>query len=625
MAPYPETKGDWMPQSTVARAISVRVFVSLAAAISLLCLGGSVFFFLHSTRSDGLTSQIEAQLDELGVKPGTVELTSQKALRVRHAIAAGDFATANQISADVYAQSRIQTWRFDPFESFIAAVFVATPPEFARRLDEWVAKDATSALPLLFRAQYSYNVGWDKRGHDFSNETSPERVAVFADDMKKALADVNAAIHADADNPYSLYLKLRILQGSGLSQAFAAAFADGIAKFPAYYPLYEIALSTLQPRWGGSIPAMYAFVEKYAGNAPQFAPLKLLYLSLYRHLLSTASVECNASGGDRDKTTRCVVAFMQQAIAPGLEQNALDALQLYDHTDKYEFGLMAKDIISDMLATTDADTYSGAILQLAATSMHSDTQLKERHPSHNDYIVDELVAESWQNKGFYANAMAKYKEALADAGQAMFPREEDKNNALALIYERLSEAAAQQHQYLDEIVYEKAAVLLGLKWDEHYICHGYYELKHYDEAVQACTDAIQSTDNSFAWYWRGEAYDQSGREGQALVDLTKSADLDDYFSPSAAIAATMIYFNRNDNQNALDILNKYTFLYDPNRTDKSLVAVAYNNRCYAYMQLGDLKKALDDCTQSLKYGSIPDAFRKQQELVKRLAAPEKRS
>lgn len=39
------------------------------------------------------------------------------------------------------------------------------------------------------------------------------------------------------------------------------------------------------------------------------------------------------------------------------------------------------------------------------------------------------------------------------------------------------------------------------------------------------------------------------------------------------------------------------------------------------MQLGDLKRALDDCTQSLKYGSIPDAFRKQQELVARLNPP----
>lgn len=52
------------------------------------------------------------------------------------------------------------------------------------------------------------------------------------------------------------------------------------------------------------------------------------------------------------------------------------------------------------------------------------------------------------------------------------------------------------------------------------------------------------------------------------------------------------------------------------------MAVAYNNRCYAYMELGELEKALADCTQSLRYGSIPDAFRKQQELVAQLGPSE---
>jgi hypothetical protein len=40
------------------------------------------------------------------------------------------------------------------------------------------------------------------------------------------------------------------------------------------------------------------------------------------------------------------------------------------------------------------------------------------------------------------------------------------------------------------------------------------------------------------------------------------------------------------------------------------------------MQLGKLNEALDDCTASLKYGAIPDAFSKQQELVKRINAKE---
>jgi hypothetical protein len=36
------------------------------------------------------------------------------------------------------------------------------------------------------------------------------------------------------------------------------------------------------------------------------------------------------------------------------------------------------------------------------------------------------------------------------------------------------------------------------------------------------------------------------------------------------------------------------------------------------MKLGQLQKALDDCTMSLKFDRIPDAFHKQQELLKLL-------
>ena len=42
------------------------------------------------------------------------------------------------------------------------------------------------------------------------------------------------------------------------------------------------------------------------------------------------------------------------------------------------------------------------------------------------------------------------------------------------------------------------------------------------------------------------------------------------------------------------------------------------------MQLGELEKALDDCTASLKFGSLPDAYRKQAELTKLLRAKQSR-
>ncbi len=420
MAAHNELASDPDGARITARAGSARILIAFIAVMGLLFLGGAVFLRYHP-RTDELTSQINTRLGELDVKPTSIELTSQKALRVRRAIAAGDFATATQITGEVVGRSRIQSWSYYPYEDFITAVFAVTTPEFGTSLEEMVAKAGDDALPLLFRAQYYYDVGWTKRGHDFASKIAPERVTIFADDMGKALRDIDAALHLDARNPYGFYLKLRILQGHGASPAFTAAFEEAIGKYPDYYPLYQIMLSTQQPRWGGNIPAMYAFVDKYAGAAPQFSPLKMLYLSLYRHLLNIGSVECAAYGGDADKATRCVAAFMQQNVLPSLKQNTLTALQLYDHIDKFEFGIEAKQIISDMVATPHGDAYSGAVLQLTATSMHSDTQLKEENPGQNDYIVDELVAQSWHRKGFPDNEVSKYREALIDARSAKPP------------------------------------------------------------------------------------------------------------------------------------------------------------------------------------------------------------
>ena len=224
--------------------------------------------------------------------------------------------------------------------------------------------------------------------------------------------------------------------------------------------------------------------------------------------------------------------------------------------------------------------------------MQSNTQLKEDEYSHNDYIIDEAVAESWSVKGFYDNAIKKDQEALADINGVPFPDEEEGDLAKAQIYQEIATLYSKQNRYVDTIVYQNAAIALGNRTEnEHFICYAYYYLKAYDDAVRTCTDAIHHYPaNLAAHYWRGVAYRDNGNVDAAFKDLTIVADSEHNFRTSAAIALSMIYFGKNDIAG------------------------------YAYMELGQLEKALDDCKASLKYGSLPDAYRKQQELMKRLGA-----
>lgn len=151
------------------------------------------------------------------------------------------------------------------------------------------------------------------------------------------------------------------------------------------------------------------------------------------------------------------------------------------------------------------------------------------------------------------------------------------------------------------------------------------ELSRAFEAAIANTKAIEDQPSDMtSRYWRGVIYRGQGRIDEALRDLTDVAGFQSNARTSAVLAMSMIYFKGNDEKAALDVLNKYEFIYDPNMSSKADVAVSYNNRCYAYMQLGDFNEALKDCTASLKFGSLPDAYSKQQELLQRLKSGETR-
>lgn len=122
-----------------------------------------------------------------------------------------------------------------------------------------------------------------------------------------------------------------------------------------------------------------------------------------------------------------------------------------------------------------------------------------------------------------------------------------------------------------------------------------------------------------AYYWRGLSYQELHDDEKAIADLTQVASSQNDFRSGAAITLSMIYFGRNDNRTALNVVKRYSYLYDPKLSSKSDIAVAYNNRCYAYMKLGDDQKALADCNASLANATIPDAMKKKEELVTRLA------
>lgn len=556
----------------------------------------------------------------LRVKTGTAETVYEKALRARTEIKRGDFSKAQEIATEVLAGSPPHHWHFHPFGEFVGAIANSNDPALEKRLDGWVDQAGENPTPRLIRAQYLYHMASFVRGGRNASASSAAELASFSDYLTRALKDASTAAAAGVGDPHAFLLKLRILRAFGLATEAMSVFEQAIEEYPEYYPLYDTVLTMHHPRWGGSTEAMYAFVDQYAGRVSQHSPLKLLYLSLYRHLLNYSAASCATDGSDRDARLQCVARAMQQLVRPELDDSIMAALQLYEHLDKYAFGLTIEEILGEMLRTSSGESHSATILELAARSMGSNTQLRPEQPGHNNYIVDKLVALSWYQKGFYPNALIKSQDAVKSVENFSFPSDVEKDLAVAGIYQALGNTHSTLKHYAEMAAYEDAAVALGGETDrEHFICYAHYHLKAYEDAIRACTRAIaDQAGNMKAYYWRARVYRDLEKLDDALRDFKAVADSPDSFRATAAIDVSMILFNRKDIAGALVALNRYTYLYQPELTVKQNVAVAYNNRCYAHMELGELMKALEDCKSSLKYGSLPDAYRKQLELTKRL-------
>jgi tetratricopeptide (TPR) repeat protein len=580
-----------------------------------------------SVSEPALLVDLNRQAAALTGSPHSDTSTATKVGKVVVAIQQGDFDTAEKVLKESFQQSRLQKGYFRPFDKFIARISQPGNEAFLHQLNVWVDSNTRQhknpAMPYLLRALYHHKTAWRIRGEKFASDTQSERLDAFHTQSALAAADIAKAIRGDEENPYSAYLWLEIMSGNGNTPEMEAAFRQSIRKFPDYYPLYRVRLRTLSPKWGGSPKAMYAFADAYVEKSEKHSPLKLLYVQLYAHLVDTTWIACND-----EKThalAECMASMMDRLVTQDLLKNTYAALQLYPHADKFEFTREVGRALTDMIRTRGAERYAGFMLQLAADSTGSNIQLSAKETPDNNFMIDHLAGYVWFRKDHYDNAEKLLNRALVDLSHFPFPDEEERDMAKAELYDKLAGVYNGTRDYEKVVIYQTAAEaldeILRPGWS-HMKCHALYRLKLYDAAIKDCTAQFENGGTIETVYWRAKAHQEIGVNEKALQDFHLIAESDHNFRTSAAIELSVIYAKSNDMPHMLEVLNTYDFLYDEAREDKKDIAIAYNNRCYAQMQLGNLQDALQDCTASLRFDSLPDAFQKQQELLKRLKAKE---
>lgn len=579
---------------------------------------------IHET--PGARPSVEAlsaqRLASLHIPVKTVILPSDLALQAEVAIKQGDFATADRIASAVLARSKLSGWRFYPFDSFMGTIVGAgNDPQLAWQLYEWRQHDPGSALAYLISAQYAYKTGWAVRGEDQPDEVPVKDMSLFVEDLASAAKGVRQSITLNPHIPWS-YLLLLHTVSDGNSPLVEAVFQEAIHAFPTYYPLYRQRLYMLTPKWGGSVRAMYAFVERYAGRSPSGSPLKLLNFQLYAYLADAAWMDCEQQSDPAQES--CMRAEMSRTVSQEMGANLVQALRLYKASDPIAYSNALWPILGELASLRASNDWSGlgAVLQMAAKTMGSDDQLIDQ-PGHNNYVLDDITARVWAQIGNTANVRQKFGEAITDIEHTTFADEAQRDEALAAVFDHMTDFANDTHQWADLIAYQAAANAVGGSnqgYKPYDTCMAYHALNLQEQAVKECTRLIDGNGNyREAHYWRGHSYEALHDWDAALADFAPVADgADNWYRVGAALDMSYIYGEKHDFAGQLASMNEHAYLFDPALQPPGDLAVAFNNRCYAYLQLGHLHKALADCTTSLKYGHIPDAYHKQMQLMARL-------
>jgi tetratricopeptide (TPR) repeat protein len=569
-----------------------------------------------------LAALIAERSAELAITRKTGVTPADLGLQTANEIKAGRYAAAQRIAGQVLARSQQQGLRFYPFNEYMGSIVRGDDPSLLQHLNTWIEQEPTSAIGLLIRAMYFAETGRTARGTETAGKVPDALMKLFEEDMARSTSDLLTSVRLNPRIPWSYAELERVSSHAGNVKVARDTFQQGSLAFPDYYPLYRLRLNWLTPKWGGSINAMYGFVDQYAGAARPDSPLKMLYLDLYSDLLDAARFQC---GGNRG---RCFKDALGQSVRPGLREHVQQALSLYRVANPADFSAAAwplLDAIACAPCSDTASTFGGSVLQMAADIMGSDNRMMD-NSAHNSYMLDDITAHVWAQLGNPANADKKYREALTDVEHTAFSDPALKAQALATIYDHMTAFADNTGQFVDMIVYQDAAnaVAGDNRSDTPWLkCYAYYRLKHPAEAVRECTSLIDGHGNYLvSHYWRAKAYEQLGEWDQSIADFAPVADSsDNWFRVGAALDMSYDFGQKHDYAGQLASMNQHGYLFDATMQPPRDLAAAFNNRCFAQMKLGHLREALDDCTKSLSYDRLPDAFHKQQELLKALGRP----
>ena len=135
------------------------------------------------------------------------------------------------------------------------------------RIDKWKKAVVGSSFAEFAELRFSYSQAWNARGTKYANETREDQFKRFKEKLLETEKMILSKENKLKETPISYNLLMAVaLDTNGTQTTAMDAFNYGVTNWPTYYDFYEVLLTRLVPKWGGSWEDVDGFINYWATN-----------------------------------------------------------------------------------------------------------------------------------------------------------------------------------------------------------------------------------------------------------------------------------------------------------------------------------------------------------------------
>lgn len=158
------------------------------------------------------------------------------------------------------------------------------------RIARWRKAIPNSHFVVFAEARYLYANAWNIRGSGFAGSVSKESWELFNIRLLESERTLLKAPQQLKGTPLWHQLMLAIVLDTNQTQTDArSAFEAAIEAWPRYFQYYEVILTRLTPKWGGSWEAVETFIDHWSKQRAATEG-ESMYARLYTSLNNTEGV-----------------------------------------------------------------------------------------------------------------------------------------------------------------------------------------------------------------------------------------------------------------------------------------------------------------------------------------------